>query len=61
MRPSIPPPSAARVHRLRNSFEVAARGQYTMPIVLALGVVGMVVNESAYQHSTAASRSRTRA
>jgi signal transduction histidine kinase len=53
MRPSIPPPSAARVHRLRNSFEVAARGQYTMPIVLALGVVGMVVNESAYQHSEA--------
>ena len=51
--PTSPPPGTARVLRLRNSFEVAARGQYTMPIVLALGVVGMVVNESAYQHSEA--------
>jgi signal transduction histidine kinase len=51
--PTSPPPNAARVHRLRTSFEVAARGQYTMPIVLALGVVGMVVNEGAYQHSEA--------
>jgi signal transduction histidine kinase len=48
---SRPPPSAERVQRLRNRFEVAARGQYTMPIVIALGVVGLVVNESAYQHS----------
>lgn len=54
MRPPTSPPSGtARVHRLRNRFEVAARGQYTMPVVLALGVVGMVVNESAYQHSEA--------
>lgn len=46
-------PDAQRVHRIRNRFEVAARGRYTMPIVIALGVVGMVVNESAYQHSEA--------
>lgn len=38
-------------HRLRSTFESAARGRFTMPIVLALGVVGMVVNEGAYQHS----------
>ena len=52
-----PPPSLTpdteRVHRIRNRFELAARGRYTMPIVIALGVVGMVVNESAYQHSGA--------
>lgn len=52
-----PPPSltpdAERVQRFRHRFELAARGRYTMPIVIALGVVGMVVNESAYQHSGA--------
>lgn len=40
-------------NRLRSTFETAARGRYTMPIVLALGVVGMVINESAYQHAEA--------
>jgi len=52
MHPSNPHPvPAAPVHRLRNSFETAARGRYTMPIVIALGLVGMAVNESAYQHA----------
>lgn len=41
------------VQRLRNTFAIAARGRYTMPIVFALGVIGMVVNESAFQHSQA--------
>lgn len=49
--PSTPQPSAAPVNRLRSSFEMAARGRYTMPVVIALGLVGMAVNESAYQHS----------
>ncbi len=49
--PSTQAPSAAPVNRLRSSFEMAARGRYTMPIVIALGLVGMAVNESAYQHS----------
>lgn len=48
-----PSPDAERVQRIRHRFEVAARGRFTMPIVIALGVVGMVVNESAYQHSDA--------
>lgn len=46
-------PADAPVHRLRHTFETAARGRFTMPLVLALGVVGMVINESAYQHSEA--------
>lgn len=51
--PTSPTPDAERVHGIRNRFEVAARGRFTMPLVIALGVVGMVVNESAYQHSEA--------
>jgi len=39
------------MNRLRHRFETAARGRFTMPIVIALGLVGMAVNESTYQHS----------
>ena len=54
----MPPPEGLRhapepVQRLRNTFATAARGRYTMPIVFALCVSGMVVNESAFQHSQA--------
>lgn len=57
----MPPTTTSRAsadgsRRLRHTFESAARGRYTMPIVLALGVVGMTVNESAYQHSEATLR-----
>jgi signal transduction histidine kinase len=37
--------------RLRQSFEAMARGRYLLPIVLALGITAMAVNESTYQHS----------
>ena len=37
--------------RFRQSLEAAARGRYLLPIVLALGIVAMAVNESTYQHS----------
>ena len=47
--PSTPEPA----NRLRSTFESAARGRFTMPIVLALGVTGMVINEGAYQHAEA--------
>ena len=36
---------------LRHSFETVARGRYLMPMVLALGVGVMTINESTYQHS----------
>ena len=54
----MPPPEGLRnatepVQRLRNTFAIAARGRYTMPIVFALGVIGVVVHESAFQHSQA--------
>ena len=42
------PPSPLK---LRHSIEAVARGRYLMPMVLALGVAAMVVNESTYQHS----------
>jgi signal transduction histidine kinase len=38
-------------HPLRSSLETVARGRYLMPVVLALGISAMVVNESAYRHS----------
>lgn len=38
-------------YTLRHSFEAVARGRYLMPVVLALGVTTMAVNESTYQHS----------
>jgi signal transduction histidine kinase len=38
-------------HTLRDSLELVVRGRYVMPIVLALGVLTIVVNESTYQHS----------
>lgn len=47
----MPPPDTDAPRTLRNTFESAARGRYTMPIVLTLGLVGMAVNESTYQHS----------
>jgi CHASE3 domain sensor protein len=36
---------------LRHSFEAVARGRFLMPVVLALGVGVMTINESTYQHS----------
>lgn len=47
------PPVQEPASRLRSTFASAARGRYTMPIVLALGVVGVVINESAFQHAQA--------
>lgn len=45
-------PSTARDSRtLRHSFEALARGRYLMPVVLALGVSALIVNEVSYQHS----------
>lgn len=38
-------------HRFRQSLESVVRGRYLLPIVLALGIVAMAVNESTYQHS----------
>lgn len=40
-------------HFLRRSFNAAARGRYTIPVVLALGVLWMTVNESTYQRAHA--------
>lgn len=47
------PPTPEPANRLRSTFESAARGRFTMPIVLALGVTGMVINEGTYQHAEA--------
>jgi len=38
-------------YRLQHSLEDVARGRFVMPIVLVLGVLAMVVNESTYTHS----------
>lgn len=38
-------------HRLKHSLEAVARGRYVIPMVLVLGIVAMVVNESTYTHS----------
>jgi len=44
---TLPP----NTRRLQHSLEAVARGRYLMPIVLALGIVAAVVNESSYTHS----------
>jgi signal transduction histidine kinase len=47
-----PMPSSHRnSDRFRQSIDAVARGRYLLPIVLALGIVAMAVNESTYQHS----------
>ncbi|QCB48340.1 ATP-binding protein [Hydrogenophaga sp. PAMC20947] len=44
-------PTSQRGSSFRHSFEAVARGRYLMPVVLALGVTTMAVNESTFQHS----------
>ena len=36
---------------MRQSFETVVRARYLMPVVLALGIVAIGINESTYQHS----------
>jgi signal transduction histidine kinase len=45
------PTSPPTTQRLKHSLEAVARGRYVMPMVLVLGIVAMVVNESTYTHS----------
>lgn len=45
------PPSPNSRKNLRTSLETMARGRYLMPVVLAIGISAMVVNESTYRHS----------
>ncbi|RYZ14703.1 MAG: hypothetical protein EOO70_07450, partial [Myxococcaceae bacterium] len=37
--------------RLKSSIERVARTRYVMPIVVALAVITIAINESSYQHS----------
>ena len=43
--------SPTSTSRLKHSFEAMARGRYLIPMVLALGIVAMAINESTYRHS----------
>ncbi|AOW12683.1 hypothetical protein LPB72_16815 [Hydrogenophaga crassostreae] len=40
-----------KTNPLRSSLESVARGRYLMPVVLALGISAMAVNESTFRHS----------
>ena len=40
-----------RYQQIRHSLGLVVRGRFLLPIVLALGIVAMAVNESTYQHS----------
>ena len=45
------PHTKTPTRRLRSSLETVARGRYLMPLVVALGIIAMVVNEGAYRHA----------